>query len=161
MAKKKNVDAPALDAAPVAIESIVTEPVEQASEAPAVDAPAPKKKAKKAKPTDATLTLEDLAAKYLQHLEDAGKSNGTLFSYKLELITALDELGKDTKLADLTPTRVLEYFVSDRVTRTRAGVQKAKPTVDKCRRVLRMALQWAEDSGLVAQAPLPEASAPY
>jgi hypothetical protein len=130
------------------------------SEVPATDAPAPKK-AKKPKPADASLTLEDLAAKYLQHLEDAGKSNGTLFSYKLELITALDELGAKTLLADLTPTRVLEYFVSDRVTRTRAGVQKAKPTIDKCRRVLRMALQWAEDSGLVAQAPLPEASAPY
>jgi len=128
---------------------------------PTSDAPAPKKRARKTKPTDATMTLEDLAAKYLQHLEDAGKSNGTLFSYKLELITALDELGKDTKLADLAPTRVLEYFVSDRVTRTRAGVQKAKPTVDKCRRVLRLALQWAEDSGAIEKAPLPEDAATY
>jgi hypothetical protein len=127
--------------------------------APEIETPTPKKKAKKTLKPD--MTLEDLAAKYLQHLEDAGKSNGTLFSYKLELITALDELGAKTLLADLTPTRVLDYFVSDRVTRTRAGVQKAKPTIDKCRRVLRMALQWAEDSGLIAQAPLPEASAPY
>ena len=135
--------------------------VEQDAAAPPepIEAPAPKRK--KAKKPTADITLEDLAAKYLAHLEEAGKSAGTTFSYRLELITALDELGKDTKLADLTPTRVLEYFVSDRVTRTRAGVQKAKPTVDKCRRVLRMALQWAEDSGLVAQAPLPEASAPY
>jgi hypothetical protein len=134
--------------------------IEQTPE-PTNDEPAPKKKGKKTKPVDSSLTLEDLAAKYLQHLEDAGKSNGTLFSYKLELITALDELGKDSKLADLTPTRVLEYFVSDRVTRTRAGVQKAKPTVDKCRRVLRMALVWAQDAGLIDEAPLPEASAPY
>jgi hypothetical protein len=130
-------------------------------------APEPQKKKSKAKTAgakaaaDTTMTLEDLAAKYLEHLEVSGKSNGTLFSYKLELITALDEIGKDTKLADLTPTRVLEYFVSDRVTRTRAGVQKAKPTVDKCRRVLRMALQWAEQTGLVAKAPLPEQAATY
>jgi hypothetical protein len=129
-------------------------------EARTSEAPAPKtKKSKKTPKPD--ITLEDLAAKFLQHLEDAGKSNGTLFSYKLELITALAELGKDTNVAELTPARVLDYFVSDRVTRTRAGVQKAKPTIDKCRRVLRMALQWAEDSGLIAQAPLPEASAPY
>jgi hypothetical protein len=150
---------------------IVNEEVVQPTMASGVeqDAPAPEptsempapKKAKKAKPVTADITLEDLAAKYLQHLEDSGKSNGTLFSYKLELITALDELGKDTKLGDLTPTRVLEYFVSDRVTRTRAGVQKAKPTVDKCRRVLRMALQWAEETGLVAKAPLPEQAATY
>jgi hypothetical protein len=159
MGKKKNVNEE--PAAAAVTETVAIETPVPASEAQTTDAPAPKKKAKKAKPTDATLTLEDLAAKYLQHLEDAGKSNGTLFSYKLELITALDELGKDTKLADLTPERVLEYFISDRVTKTRGGVQKAKPTVDKCRRVLRMALQWAEDSGLTAHAPLPEASAPY
>jgi hypothetical protein len=128
---------------------------------PTSEAPAPKKKGKKAKPADATLTLEVLAAKYLAHLEDAGKSNGTLFSYKLELITALDELGKDTKVAGLTPTRVLEYFVSDRVTRTRAGVQKAKPTVDKTRRVLRLALVWAQDAGLIEKAPVPEDAATY
>ena len=114
--KKTNVEAPALDAAP---EAIVTEPVEAAP----TDATEPRKK--KAKKPANDITLEDLAAKFLQHLEDAGESNGTLFSYKLELITALDELGAKTLLADLTPTRVLEYFVSDRVTRTRAGVQKA------------------------------------
>ena len=162
MAKKKtNAEAPALDAAPVAIESIVTEPTEQTAEAPPADAPEPRKKKTKKPATDATLTLEDLAAKYLQHLEESGKSNGTLFSYKLELITALEELGAKTLLADLTPTRVLEYFVSDRVTKTRAGVQKAKPTVDKCRRVLRMAVQWAQETGLVAEAPLPEQAATY
>jgi hypothetical protein len=158
MAKKKTVNE---EVAVAEIEQpTIASGVEQ-TPAPANDDLTPKKKAKKPKTVTTDITLEDLAAKYLQHLEDTGKSNGTLFSYKLELITALDELGKDTKLADLTPTRVLEYFLSDRVTRTRAGVQKAKPTVDKCRRVLRMALQWAEDSGLVAQAPLPEASAPY
>ena len=129
--------------------------------APKSDDPAPKKKAKQTKAVTADITLEDLAAKYLQHLEDTGKSNGTLFSYKLELITALDELGKATKLADLTPTRVLEFFVSDRVTRTRAGVQKAKPTVDKTRRVLRLALVWAQDAGLIEKAPLPEDAAAY
>jgi hypothetical protein len=121
--------------------------------------PAPKKKAKKTPKPD--ITLEDLAAKFLTHLEDAGKSNGTLFSYKLELITALDELGAKTLISTLTPANVLDYFVSDRVTRTRAGVQKAKPTIDKCRRVLRMALQWAEDSGLIEKAPLPEDAATF
>jgi hypothetical protein len=159
MAKKKNVnEEPATEAA---TETIAIETPVPASEAPATDAHAPKKKAKKTKASTADITLEDLSMRYLAHLEEAGKSNGTLFSYKLELVTALDELGRDTKLADLTPARVLDYFVSDRVTKTRSGVQKAKPTVDKCRRVLRMALQWAEDSGLTAHAPLPEASAPY
>jgi hypothetical protein len=154
MAKKKT-----LDAAPVepAQEVIATE-----TPVPVVETPAPKvKKPKKPKPATADITLEDLAGKYLQHLEDAGKSNGTLFSYKLELVTALDEIGRETKLADLTPTRVLEFFVSDRVMKTRTGVAKAAPTYKKTRRVLRLALVWAQDAGLIERAPLPEDAATY
>jgi hypothetical protein len=160
MAKKKNVDAPATEPA----QEVIAEPAAvetQATEAVA-ESPAPKaKKAKKPKAATADITLEDLAARYFQHLEDVGKSNGTLFSYKLELVTALDEIGKDTKLADLSPTKVLDYFVSDRVTKTRSGVLKAKPTVDKTRRVLRLALVWAQEAGLVDKAPLPEDAATY
>jgi hypothetical protein len=154
MVKRKMV----IEEVVVAEQPTMASGVEQDAVAPTSETPTRKRKTKK---PDATLTLEDLASKYLQHLEDAGKSNGTLFSYKLELITALDELGKSAKLADLTPTRVLEYFVSDRVTRTRAGVQKAKPTVDKTRRVLRLALVWAQDAGLIEKAPLPEDAATH
>jgi hypothetical protein len=79
----------------------------------------------------------------------------------LELVTALDEIGKDTKLADVTPARVLDYFVSDRVMRTKSGVEKAPPTFKKTRRVLRLALVWAADAGLIERAPLPEDAATY
>jgi hypothetical protein len=154
MAKKtKIVDAPATQPAPEVIATEVTEP------APKTETSAPKPK--KSKKPKADITLDDLAAKYLQHLEDAGKSNGTLFSYKLELVTALDEIGKDTKLADLTPARVLEYFTCDRVMKTRTGVQKARPTFLKTQRVLRLALVWAADSGLIEKAPVPEDAASY
>jgi hypothetical protein len=129
--------------------------------------PEPRKKKSKAKASDvaqrgdASLTLEEVAAKYLAHLEDAGKSNGTIFSYKLELITALDEIGKDTKIADLTPARVLEFFTSERVMKTRTGIAKARPTFLKTQRVLRLALVWAQDAGLIEKAPLPEDAATF
>jgi hypothetical protein len=152
MAKKSKIDA--VEAAPEVTATETPVPVEET--------PAPKpKKAKKPKAATADITLEDLAGKYLAHLEDAGKSNGTLFSYKLELVTALDEIGKDTRLADLTPARVLEFFSSDRVMRTRTGVAKARPTYLKTQRVLRLALVWAADAGLIAKAPLPEDAAAY
>jgi hypothetical protein len=154
MARKKQADAPATEPAPDVIATETPVPVEETL--------APKqKKTKKPKAATADITLEDLAGKYLAHLEDAGKSNGTLFSYKLELVTALDEIGRETKLADLTPTRVLEFFVSDRVMKTRTGVAKAAPTYKKTRRVLRLALVWAQDAGLVEKAPLPEDAATY
>jgi hypothetical protein len=154
MGRKQRVDAPAVEPAP---EVIATETATPAIEPQQSDAPAPKpKKAKKP-----SITLEDLCAKYIQHLDEAGKSQGTLFSYRLELTTALDELGKDTKLADLTPARVLEFFTSDRVMKTRTGVQKARPTFLKTQRVLRLALVWAADSGLIEKGPLPEDAATY
>jgi hypothetical protein len=124
------------------------------NDAPAeVVEPKPRRKGKKAK---SDVTLEDLAARYLAHMEEIGKSAGTTLSYRLELITALDELGKDTKLADVTPQRVLEFFTCDRVMKTRTGVAKARPTFLKTQRVLRLALVWAQEAGLIEKAPLPE-----
>jgi hypothetical protein len=156
MARKKQVDAPAVEPAQ---EVIATETATPDVEPQPSDAPAPKPR--KAKKPKADITLEDLAAKYLAHLEDAGKSNGTLFSYKLELVTALDEIGKDTLISTLTPARVLEYFTCDRVMKTRTGVAKARPTFLKTQRVLRLALVWAADAGLIERAPVPEDAAAY
>ena len=155
MAKKKNVDAPATEPAQEVIAIEAESPATTAT-----DTPAPKtKKAKK--PKSADITLEDLCARYIQHLDEAGKSQGTLFSYRLELTTALDELGKETPLSALTPARVLEYFTSDRVMKTRTGVAKARPTFLKTQRVLRLALVWAQETGLVEKAPLPEDAAAF
>jgi len=133
-----------------------------APEAP-VDAtePVAKKKGGKRKPAGAETTLDALAGGYLAHLEASGKSNGTIFSYRLELEVALDELGAATKLAELTSERVLAFFVSDRVNKTRTGVLKARVSVLKTQRVLRQALVWAAEAGLVAVAPLPEDAATY
>jgi hypothetical protein len=65
------------------------------------------------------------------------------------------------KVADLTPARVLEFFTSDRVMRTRTGVEKARPTYLKTQRVLRLALVWAQDAGLIEKAPVPEDAASF
>jgi hypothetical protein len=156
MARKKQVDGPAMEPAREVIATEVTEP------APEMETSAPKqRKSKKPKAATADITLEDLCARYLTHLEEAGKSQGTTFSYRLELVTALDEIGKETLLSSLTPARVLEYFTSDRVMKTRTGVAKARPTILKTQSVLRLALVWAADSGMIEKAPLPEAAAAY
>jgi hypothetical protein len=155
MVKKKIVNEEA------ATEVIAIETPAPASETPTTDAPAPKKRGKKPKPTTSDVTLENLAARYLAHMEEVGKSNGTLFSYKLELMTALDVLGKETPLSTLTPARVLEFNTCDRVMRTKTGVAKARPTFLKTQRVLRLALVWAAHSGLIEKAPLPEDAATF
>jgi hypothetical protein len=74
----------------------------------------------------------------------------------MELKTAMDELGETTPIADIMVERVQEYFDSARVTKLRSGKHKAKPSIDKTRRVLRLALCWAAERGIVAAAPIPE-----
>jgi hypothetical protein len=100
---------------------------------------------KKRSSTPAIRTLSDLAQAYLAHLAKAGKSQGTCFSYGIELRTACSVLGAETPLVDLTPESVAAYFDSDRVTKTRDGRPKSRAGVAKTRRVLRLALAWAEE----------------
>ncbi|MBK7877800.1 MAG: hypothetical protein IPJ77_19130 [Planctomycetes bacterium] len=154
LAPESNLDAPA---------DTTTNPVEPApADAPESSAaPASKKKGGKRKAATTETTLAEMAEGYLAHLEASGKSNGTIFSYRLELAVALDELGAETKLAELTSERVLAFFASDRVNKTRTGVLKARVSVLKTQRVLRQALVWAAERRLVEKAPLPEDAATF
>lgn len=100
-------------------------------------------------------TMAEFAESYIRHLEESGKSRGTTFSYMIDINVAVRELGAETRIRTLTPEMVQAFNESDAVTRTRTGREKAKPTIDKCRRVLRLALVWAVEQGLIPEAPLP------
>jgi hypothetical protein len=130
--------------------AVATEP------APEAEPPKKAKGKKKVSAPSGTATLADIAAGYLAHMESEGKSDGTISSYRMELKTAAAELGEDTPIADITPEKVQAFFDSKRVTKLRSGKNKAKPSIDKTRRVLRLALVWAEQRGIVAKAPIPE-----
>lgn len=125
------------------------------------DAPATEAKQRKPKKPKGDATLEQVCEGYLKNLEATGKSQGTLFSYRLELVVAMEELGAKTLLSELTSERVIAFFGCSRVMRTKTGVEKAPPTFMKTRRVLRQALVWAAEAGLIAAAPLPEDAATY
>ncbi len=118
-------------------------------------APAPKPKGKK-RAAKGDATLETAFAGYLDALEKDGKSEGTISSYRMELQLAGADLGLDTKVADLTPDRIVLFIASDRVQKTRSGRAKSPLSTAKTERVLRQALVWAEGAGMVAKAPLPE-----
>jgi hypothetical protein len=140
------------DGSPYACETCAQ--AERAPVEPVVETPAEEAKPKKKVKTD--VTLADLGDRYLASMERGGKSNGTIFSYKLELATAMNALGADTKLADLTPEMVALFFGSDRVNKKKNGKLKSPLSIAKTQRVLRLALVWAESAKLVAKAPLPE-----
>jgi hypothetical protein len=105
--------------------------------------------------TTGTLTMRELADGYVAALVAAGKGLGTQFSYSIDLAVAVKHFGADTAVADLTERKVLNFFESDAVTKTRSGKAKAKPTIDKTRRVFRLAAIWAGAAGLVPEKYLP------
>jgi hypothetical protein len=134
------------------------EPEAPAHESPQEPEPTPKPRSRKAKRIEegSTLTMGMLAERYLEHLEAQGKSHGTLFSYGMEIRVAARELGSDTLIASLTPEQVQGFFDSAKVTKLKSGRPKAKPSIDKTRRVLRLALHWAVEQRWLEKAPLPD-----
>lgn len=132
----------------------------QATEAKA----APKKRKKTeeamAAPTTGAFTMTMLADGYIASLRDAGKSLGTQFSYSIDIAVAVRHFGAETEVPTLTARKVQNFFESDAVTKTRTGKGKAKPGIDKTRRVLRLALVWAAETGLISEAPLPATEKP-
>jgi hypothetical protein len=155
MGKKKNVaeETPAAE-----ITTNETQPETGTATEPVPEAEPPKKgrKKKAAKLPSGNATLADVSAAYLADLADAGRSNGTIASYGMELKTAMNELGEATPISEITPEKVGEFFNSKRVTKLRSGRNKSQLSIDKTRRVLRLALVWAAERGIIAQAPIPE-----
>ncbi len=117
-----------------------------------------------AEPAPATalggITMADLADRYVTGLREAGKGLGTQFSYSIDLAVAVKHFGPDAPVASLSARKVQNYFDSDAVTKTRSGKAKAKPGIDKTRRVLRLALDWATAEGLIPESPVPESARP-
>lgn len=110
---------------------------------------------RKAAPKSTSPTLADVADGFLADLEKRSKATSTVTSYRTDLGIALRHFGAETKATDITPKQVEAFNACAAVTKTRAGKTKAKPGVLKTRRVLRLALVWAADAGLIEKAPIP------
>lgn len=112
---------------------------------------------KKSKSIDAPShpTLKNLSEAYIASIQMDGRSTGTASSYANDLKVAEKYFGEETALRDLTIERVAEYFVSAAVMRKRSGELKNVISIAKTRRILRLALCWAADSGWIDEAPIP------
>ena len=111
--------------------------------------------AKKTTKREATpdLTLAALSEKYLARMEREGKSPGTIASYAMELKLAQGELGAETLVANVKAYDITRFENCDRVVKLRSCKPKGQLSIDKTRRVLRLACAWAATSGLIATTP--------
>jgi len=101
----------------------------------------------------ASITLAELTTRYTAHMEDAGKSRGTVFSYESELRLAQRELGADLSIGAIAREDIERFNACPRVTILKSGRPKSQLSIDKTRRVLRLALKWAADTKLIEISP--------
>jgi site-specific recombinase XerD len=103
-----------------------------------------------------TETLHQATQAYLKHLKNQGKKEATLFTYGKDLQQIETFFGADRKLSAILPAHVGRFFKSDVLLKLPSGKNRAKPTVEKTIRVLRMFLIWAKETGRINKLPLPK-----
>jgi site-specific recombinase XerD len=103
-----------------------------------------------------TETLHDAAQAYLEHLQIQGKAETTVTSYAKDFEQIEAFFGADRKLDRILTPHVGKFLKSDALLKLPSGKKRAKPTVDKTTRVLRMFLVWARETGRIKTLPLPK-----
>jgi len=101
-------------------------------------------------------TLHQATEAYLKHLKTQGKKEATLFTYAKDLQQIETFFGVDRKLSAILPAHVGRFFKSDVLLKLPSGKNRAKPTVEKTIRVLRMFLIWAKETGRIDKLLLPK-----
>ena len=101
-------------------------------------------------------TLHQAAHAYLEHLKGLGKSERTLYTYGKDVEQVEAFFGADRKLATIVPAQVGKFFRSDELLKLPSGKERAKPTIEKTVRVVRMFLVWAKETGRISKLPLPK-----
>ena len=106
-----------------------------------------------------TDTLHEAAQAYLDHLKGEGKKARTLYTYGKDFEQIEAFFGADRKLKGILAPHVGKFFRSDALLKLPSGKERSKPTVEKTKRVLRMFLVWAHETGLIDKLPLPKDTA--
>jgi site-specific recombinase XerD len=101
-------------------------------------------------------TLHEAAQAYLEHLREQGKKERTLLTYGMDVKQMEAFFGADRKLKSILTPHIGKFLKSDVLLKLPSGKDRAKPTVDKTVRVLRMFLIWAMETGRIDKLPLPK-----
>jgi len=101
------------------------------------------------------LTIHEAAQAFLDHLRAQGKKERTLYTYGKDSQIIESFFGAEKPLTSIRTPQVGKFFKSDHLLRMPSGKERAKPTLDKTVRVLRMFLVWAKETGRLTELPLP------
>lgn len=104
-------------------------------------------------------TLKDACKAYIQHLGDTGSKDTTVSNYRSILQLFIRHQGENKDITKIMPVHVSSYYKSDpvnfKVNPQGEKSPRAKLSVDRNRRVVRMALVWWFEKGWISSVPLP------
>ena len=101
-------------------------------------------------------TLHEAAQAFLEHLRAQGKTERTLYTYGKDFEQIEAFFGAERKLSAILTPHVGKFFKSDALLKLPNGRERSKPTVEKTKRVFRMFLIWANETGRIDKLPLPK-----
>lgn len=101
-------------------------------------------------------TLHEAGQAFLEHLREEGKKERSLYTYARDLMQIEAFFGPERKLSAILVPQVGKFLKSGELLRLPNGKERAKPTVEKTVRILRMLLVWAKETGRLERLPLPK-----
>lgn len=114
-----------------------------------------KKKSGKTKPKVSDITFGNAVPKFLEALGTQGKNHRTIEVYGRCIENAVKFFGAEKPLGKLTPALVGQFYKSDELLKKPNGKEKSPITVEQGKRVLRLMLVWAVESGFISEVPIP------
>ena len=102
------------------------------------------------------ITMKAAVEKYLEHLEEAGKSKSTCYTAALDLGMLTAYLGEDKELGKILPVHIAGFFKSEPVNKIGDPPRDRRPaTVLQIKRITRQFLVWAKEQSYLSTMPLP------
>jgi hypothetical protein len=106
------------------------------------------------------MKLSEACEKYVASQEEKGQSASTLGTIHRTLKLLTGEMGEDKEVAKILPVHVDKFFKSEAATMQpgKKGLKpRAEPSILQIRRIVRMAITWWHEQGLIERLPLPGA----
>lgn len=102
-----------------------------------------------------TKNLSEAIQEHLTHLKEIGKRPSTVSTTARSLKLLEDHLGPDKDLRKILTVHVAGFFSCEAATTLR-GKPRAEASILQIRRIVRQALVWWHEQGLIEKLPLPK-----
>ena len=106
-----------------------------------------------------SINLKDGAAQYIEHLEAIGKKPSTVGTARRTMDLFVGHLGEGKEVAKILPVHVAGFFKSEAATMQpgkNGPKPRAKASILQIRRIVRSALVFWHEQGLLDNVPLPK-----